>query len=584
MGFACQWLADYLKLPAILFLLVVGIALGPIFSILNPDQLFGDLLFPYISLSVAVILFEGALTLSRHQLKEIGRPVMNLISFGMLINALITTLAAKYIIGLSWELSALFGAIMVVTGPTVIMPMLRAVRPQPRIGDALRWEGIVIDPIGALFAVLVYEFIVVQQQNIGASEIAEVFLSTIAVGVVTGLASGYLFGLLIRGHKIPEGIQNFAALALVCFVFSLSDSIMHESGLLAVTLMGVVLANMRDVNTRSILGFKEDLTVVLVSVLFIVLAARIEFEGFVTLGWGALLLLLVMQLVARPLNVLASFWGSGFSWQEKALVAWIGPRGIVAAAVVAVFAIRMEDLGYSDAELLVPLAFSIIIGTVFIQSLTSRKLAMLLGVGLPSTPGVIIYGANRFSIELASTLYTLGAAVMVCDTNWDKLRPVRLLGLKSYHGNPSSKHAQKHLKLDSFGLFLGLANHHEANIVQANRFKEEFGERGVFILPAHQSHGNLERNIAIEDFSAQPLFGEDFDGFELQRLLSNGSSVKATRLSAQFNLEQWQEKSPESALLAILKSDGELIFNVSGKEVLAEAGDQLVYLTKGHKI
>jgi len=260
-GFLCQWFSYKVKLPAILFLLLVGILLGPVFGVFNPNELFGDLLFPFISLSVAVILFEGALTLKRNELKEIGRPVRRMVTVGVIVNGAIMTIATYYIIGLSWGLSALFGALMVVTGPTVIMPMLKTVRPTPKIADVLRWEGIVIDPIGALIAVLVYEWIVVQESTAGISEIFYVFGATVAVGFALGLAAGYLFGLLLRNHYIPEKLHNFASLAVVCFVFAASDSLLHESGLLAVTVMGMVLANMRDVHVHSILEFKEDLTV-----------------------------------------------------------------------------------------------------------------------------------------------------------------------------------------------------------------------------------------------------------------------------------------------------------------------------------
>jgi NhaP-type Na+/H+ or K+/H+ antiporter len=582
-GFLSQWLAEQVKLPAILFLLIIGILLGPILSVLNPDALFGELLFPYISLSVAVILFEGALTLSRHELKEIGRPVLKLISVGMLINGLITAVATHYIVGFSWAMSALFGAIMVVTGPTVIMPMLKAVRPQPKIGDALRWEGIIIDPIGALFAVLVYEFIIVLQLDAGYGEIAQVFLSTIGVGIAIGVAAGYGFGLLIRNHKIPEGIQNFAALAFVCFVFSLSDELMHESGLLAVTLMGIILANMRGVNTRAILGFKEDLTVVLVSVLFIVLAARIEFSGFIALGWSAVVLFLVMQFIARPINVFVSFIGSDFSWQERALVAWIGPRGIVAAAVVAVFAIRIESLGYEDASLLVPLAFTIIIGTVFVQGLTARSIALRLGVAQPATDGVVIYGANSFSIQLAGLMNSLGIAVLLCDSNWDKLRQPRLHGINTYHGNPSSKDALKKIELDNYGVFLGLADHYEANVAQANRFKETFGERRVFILPVHNSHGNPERDLATEDFSARTLFSDDLNSFQLARVIAFGGAVKTTKLSENFDFEKWRAHAPNAAPMCVLTAAGELNFAVSGEALSTQADDQIIYLANGFK-
>lgn len=585
LGFLCQWLAERVKIPAILFLLTVGIALGPLLGVLSPDALFGDLLLPYISLSVAVILFEGALTLSSHELRDVGRPVLRLISVGMLINAIITTLATHYIVGLGWELSALFGAIMVVTGPTVIMPMLKSVRPQPKIGHVLRWEGIVIDPIGALFAVLVYEFVVAYQMHSGFADIAWIFFSTVGVGAAIGMIAGFGFGLLIRNHLIPESIRNYSALAIACFAFALSDTIIHESGLLAVTLAGIILANMRDVNTRSILGFKEDLTVVLVSALFIVLAARIEFSGLISLGWGAVILLLIMQLVARPLNIMVSFFGTDFKWQEKALVAWIGPRGIVAAAVVAVFAIRMESLGYSEASLLVPLAFTIIIGTVFISGLSSRALALKLNVAQPPTQGVIIYGANKFSIEFASALDTLGSVVLLCDTNWDKLRPARLQGINTYHGNPSSKHALQKLQLDHYGIFLGLADHYEANLAQANRFKHEFGERNVFILSAHRGASNPEKNLSSDDFSARFLFAKGWDSFWLGRYIAAGNSIRTSKLSAKFNAAQWREQWTESVPLCWITKAGKLNFVTIDTDIKTIPNELLVHLpTKIKKV
>jgi len=400
-GFLCQWLANKVKLPAILFLLLTGLFLGPMIGVLNPDLLFGELLFPYISLSVAVILFEGALTLRFDELKEIGKPVRNMVSYASIVNAAITTVATHYFIGLSWELSALFGAIMVVTGPTVIMPMLKTVKPNHRISDVLRWEGIVIDPIGALFAVLVFEWIVVQSTSEHLSDVFFTFGKTIFIGTIVGLLAGYLFGQLLRRHLISESLQNFASLAVVCFTFALSDTLAHESGLLAVTIMGVLLANMRGVHIHSILEFKEDLTVVFVSSLFIVLAARLDFSAFAALGIGGVFVFLSMQFIARPAKVFLSFIGSDFTTKERAMVAWIGPRGIVAAAVTAVFALKLNEMNIAQAELLVPLAFSIIIGTVVFQSLTARPVAKLLGVAQPDTPGVLIVGANVFSIAVA---------------------------------------------------------------------------------------------------------------------------------------------------------------------------------------
>jgi len=578
-GFACQWLSHKVKLPAILFLLLAGILLGPVFGVFDPNDLFGDLLFPYISLSVAVILFEGALTLERKELKEIGRPVRRMVTIGVLVNGGIMTVATHYLVGLTWSMSALFGAIMVVTGPTVIMPMLKTVRPTPKIADILRWEGIVIDPIGALIAVLVFEWIAVQNAAAEFNEIFYVFGLTVAVGFAIGIGAGYLFGLLLRYHTIPEKLHNFASLAVVCLVFAASETLAHESGLLSVTVMGMLLANMRDVHVHSILEFKEDLTIVFVSALFIVLAARLDFAGFLALGWSALLVLLVMQFIARPLKVAASFRGSDFTWREKAMVAWIGPRGIVAAAVSAVFALRLEELGLEGADKLVPLAFLIIIGTVVFQSLTARPMARMLKVAMPKTYGVLIVGANPLSIMIAEALKRAGVESIICDTDWEQLRAARISGLSTYYGNPSSDHASMHLNFSPFGYMLGLSNHFEYNVTQATSFRDDFGARNVFILPANQSSDRKHKHIASTHNSGRILFSEETSYRALKKKLSDGAVVKVTELSDAYNYKQWREDNQSAQMLLAAKPNGDVSFDTVDKPLFAEKGAKLFYLT-----
>lgn len=578
-GFLCQWLSQKVKLPAILFLLLSGILIGPTLGLVDPNALFGNMLFPFISLSVAVILFEGALTLKRQELKGIGRPVQNMVTIGVLVNGVIMSVATHYVIGLSWSLSALFGALMVVTGPTVIMPMLKAIRPNRKIADVLRWEGIVIDPIGALIAVLVFEWIAVQNKSAEFSEIFTVFGGTVAVGLIIGVGAGYLFGLLLRHHIIPEKLHNFSSLAIVCFVFAASDTLMHESGLLAVTVMGVLLANMKDVHITAILEFKEDLTIVFVSTLFIVLAARLNFAGFAALGWSALLLLLIMQFIARPLKVALSFIGSDFTLKEKALVAWIGPRGIVAAAVSAVFALRLEELGVPDAEKLVPLAFLIIIGTVVLQSLTGGPLARALGVAMPKTYGLVIIGANPFSLALAQSLKKIEVETVICDTNWEFLSRARILGLNTYYGNPSSDHAELHLNLSAYGCMLGLSNHFEYNVTQANSFRDDFGARNVFILPPNQSTERFHKHVASTHNSGRLLFNEDATQLHLKKQLNAGSAIRVTELSDTYSYKEWRLDNQLALILMAVKPNGDLTFNTLDHELRVVPGDKLIYLS-----
>ncbi len=581
-GFLCQWFSAKVKLPAILFLLLSGILLGPIFSVFDPNVLFGDLLFPFISLSVAIILFEGALTLKRNELKGIGRPVRRMVSVGVIVNSGVMTFATHYLLGLSWSLSALFGALMVVTGPTVIMPMLKTVRPIPKIADILRWEGIVIDPIGALIAVLVFQWIAVQNAAAQVSDIFTVFIGTVLAGLIIGAIAGYGFGLALRHHLIPEKLHNFAALALVCAVFAISDDVMHESGLLSVTVMGMLLANMKNVHIDSILEFKEDLTVVFVSALFIVLAARLDLDAFLALGWGALLVLIVMQFIARPLKVALSFIGSDFTWKEKALVAWIGPRGIVAAAVSSVFALRLTELGVDGADKLVPLAFMIIIGTVVLQSLTARPIAQMLGVAMPATHGVLIVGANPFSVAVAEALEKQDVQTVICDTNWESLKHARHSGLGTYYGNPSSEHAHMHLNISPFGYMLGLSSHFEYNVTQANSFRDDFGARNVFILPPNQSSTRFHKHVVSAHKSGRLLFSESVSFSDLRKMINRGFVVKVTELTQEYGYDEWSKTNSGALRVLTLKPNGDIVFNTKDQQLEAEEGDKIFYFAQAN--
>ena len=291
LGLGCQWLAWRMKLPAILLLLIAGLVIGPVAGIFNPNILFGDLLFPLISLAVAVILFEGSLTLNFAEIKTVRKNVKSIVTIGAIITWIITSVATHYLLDFSWSLAFLFGSMTVVTGPTVIVPLLRTVRPQAKLANILRWEGILIDPIGAIFVVIVYEFIVSSSKM----HSLEVFGLMLLVGLVIGAVAGWLIAYVLRNHLIPEYLQPFAVLVVVLGVFAGSNALESEAGLLAVTVMGMWLANAKDVDIRHILHFKENLTILLISGLFLILASRIQLDDFHALGWGAITVFVVIQ-------------------------------------------------------------------------------------------------------------------------------------------------------------------------------------------------------------------------------------------------------------------------------------------------
>lgn len=581
LGFLCQWLAWRSKLPAILFLLLTGIVIGPVLNFFNPDAVFGELLLPLVSLAVAVILFEGSLTLKMSELHDIGRTVRNMVTWGIFLNAAVTTLAVGLLTDLSWLLSLLFGSIMVVTGPTVIVPLLKATRLNSRISRTLRWEGIIIDPIGALMAVLVFEFIVSQQEGNSLLHILGIFASTIITGALAGGIMALLLGFLLRKHWIPEYLHNFAALAFVSFTFAFTNSVMHESGLIAVTVMGIVLVNMPGVHIRSILHFKENLTTVLVSILFIVLAARIDFSALYQLGFGAIGVLLAMQFIARPLKVMVCTAKSGFSLPERLMLSWVGPRGIVAAAVCAAFALRLEDFGLEYAELLVPLSFTIIIGTVLIQGTTSRQLAKILKVAEPENKGVLIVGSNPVSIAIAKALKDLNIRSVLCDSWWDSLAPARMEGLDTWYGNPMSNHAELYLDRSGLGAALGLSYDRERNSTAALRFREEFGPQNVYSLSQIGSAGQAEDKHQVSDhYKGRTLFGKDASYGVLAGMMSRGATVRKTNITNEYSFEDWKAdaQASKAILLCMITKNGTLQWATEDKELKVVAGCTILSL------
>ena len=546
-----QWLAWSVRVPAILFLLLSGLLLGPVTGLLDPDQLLGDLLFPLVSLSVAIILFEGALTLHLTELKGIGKVVRNLCSTGMVTSFAVIGAASYFLLGLDWRVAMVLGAVLVVTGPTVIAPMLNVIRPVREVDKILRWEGIVIDPIGALFAVLVFEAVRLGSQGDLVGHTLLALAKTVGVGSLIGVGAGWLTTLLIRKDWLPVSLHKFGVLALVLVTFTLSDWLSHESGLLAVTVFGIWLANQEGLDLEEVLAFKEDLAVILISSLFILLAARLDLAQLWQLGPMVLALLCVVQFVARPLCILVSTRGSELPWRARALLAWIAPRGIVAAAVSASFAISMHEAGIEDADKLVPLVFAVIIFTVVLQSLTATPLARLLDMR-QSAPNVwLLIGANSVARAIGKALADQGIPVQLSDPAWEHCKLARMSGLPCYFGNPQSEHAERHLPLTSISTVLALSPSRHNNALGVLHFAHLYGEEKVHSLRSSEQHGKANRESAT--FRArQNLFGADISFARLSGLLSRGGQIKATRLSDTFDWDQYQEANPGAIPLFVL--------------------------------
>ncbi len=547
LGIGAQWLAWFLKQPSILFLLLAGILGGPIFGLIQPDELLGDWLFPIVSLGVAVILFEGAMTLEFHEIRKHGKIVTHLITRGVLVTIAIASLSAYALFEMDWHIALLFGTLVCVTGPTVIVPMLRSVRPNATISNILRWEGILIDSIGALMVVLVYAYIVADTRHAPFV----VFAQTLGIGLLIGVVAALFLVLLVKRYWIPEYLKNVFTLTLVLLVFSLSNAIKHESGLVTVTVMGIVLANWPRFPKEEILHFKESLSVILISVLFIILAARIDLSGFVKMGYSGILLLLIMIGVARPLSVWLSTRGTSLKREEKLMLSWIAPRGIVAAAVSSLFVIRLQSLDLPGTDLLVPLVFTLIIGTVLIQSLGAKPLANKLGVSEPHPNGVLIVGGSQVALAIGKSLKKNGFSVLIANSHFEEIKKARMAGLSTYYGNVVSEHADRHLPLIGIGSLFAMSVRSEGNILAALKYRHEFGTKNIYRLKNKEASAMSSKEKTHENWQTPWLFAEDMTFAKLNGMLSKGASIKTTRLTSDFGFEDYRAEKQQQQFVPL---------------------------------
>lgn len=565
-GFACQWLAWRAKVPAILFLLLTGVAAGPILGVLDADALFGDLLVPVVSIAVAIILFEGSLTLRFRELRGHGTVVTNLVTFGAVITWVVAGLAAWAILGWDPYLAALFGAIVTVSGPTVVMPLLRTVRPNASVASVLRWEAILIDPLGALLALVVFEFIIAAQASEGMLHALRTFGVALAAGSVLGAAGGQLLGMAIRARKIPDFLRNYAGLAAALAIFAAAEAVRGESGLLAVTVMGVWLANMRQVELQDVLSFKESLTLVLVAGLFIVLAARLDVSKLYTLGSGALLVFAVIQLIGGPLRIFFSALNSKLNLREKCFLGWVFPRGIVAAAISSIFALRLEERGMQDADSLVPLVFMIIIGTVVLQSISARPMARWLHVAEPSPTGVLIVGANRAAIMIAEALRDLDIRVLITDSHWASIREARMRGINTFYGSAVSGYSDDNLQLTGLGNLLAMSRRPGLNELACMRFSHDFGRDHVFTVKSVQEGEHGKHKVSGESIGRVLFNGE----LSLEKLIGKvleGHEIVLTELTDEYSFDAYQEAQADSVFVFFLDPRGRVRFPVGDEKV-----------------
>jgi NhaP-type Na+/H+ or K+/H+ antiporter/Trk K+ transport system NAD-binding subunit len=560
LGIFAQWIAWKAKIPAILPLILIGLAVGPL-STLYPQGFRyedgsqwiqpmweaqkgffpGDSLFYFVSLAIGIILFEGGLTLKMSEIKKVGGVIGKLISLGSIVTFFGAGLAAHYVLGLNWQVSFLFSGLIIVTGPTVITPILRNIPLRKDVSAVLKWEGILIDPIGALVAVLVFGFISVNVPVQGLEEVAPQahgsggsytkhalleFGKIIVIGFAFGLAGGFAMYHAVKRKAIPHYLLNVASLSMVLLIFVLSDLFAHESGLLAVVVMGMYLGNSNLPNLKELLYFKESLSVLLISILFILLSANISIDDLLLIyNWQTAILFAVVIFVVRPLGVFLSTTHSDLNTNEKLFISWVGPRGIVAAGIASLFGTKLVEMGVPGAQYITPLVFGLVLVTVLLNATTARMVASLLGVFLKKSEGIMIVGGSRVSRLIAAYLQKNNRRVVLIDSNKANVEKAKELGIDALSADIYNDDLSDNIELSDMGYLLSMTGNDVINRYAMDKLGKDFGENGTYRLISSEE-------LRSKKTMTSDLFCPTHDYLELMRVAQAFPSIQEVQASS----------------------------------------------------
>lgn len=578
-GIGAQWIAWRLKLPSILLLLIFGFLAGPVTGFLNPDKLMGDLLSPFVALSLALILFEGGMSLKIADVTENRKVVRNLLSVGVVMTWLITSVSAYLILRLDPLLSILLGSILVVTGPTVIVPLLLHVRPSGKVGPILKWEGIMNDPLGAILAVLVLQGILASAPHEAALTAASGIMKTIISGGGTGFLGAVILIKMIRSYSVPDRLLEVFSLMMVVIVFTASELIQEESGFLGATLMGVVLANQNSVDIKSITKFKESLRTLLISLLFIILSARLPLSYINYINSSSLIFLGILIFLVRPAVVALSTHRSDLSWQERIFIAWMAPRGIVAAAIASIFGLYLSEQGLPQAEMLAPLTFMVVAGTVTIYSLTAAPLAWYLRLASRNPNGFLIVGAHPWARKIASVLKDQGLAVLLVDTNSSNTAKAFKEGFRTYHGSIISESILDEIDISDLGHLLALTSDDMVNSLACIQFREIFGRREVYQIHPETIGFRGEETIAPLHLHGRFLFSHEVTYSYLDQRFSSGASLTINEFTEHFKYDPSRPIHDANAIpLMLIDNSGSVHLFTEDEKLVPCAGQKLVSL------
>ena len=593
LGILAQWVAWKFKIPAILPLILVGLLVGPIAAeFLSEDGtkwiepiwngskgLFpGEALYYFVSLAISIILFEGGLTLKRDEIKNVGPVITKLITLGSTVTFLGAGIVAHFIFGLTWELSFLFSGLIIVTGPTVITPILRNIPLKKDVSTVLKWEGILIDPIGALVAVLVFEFISVGGDGAFTKTALMEFGKILLFGTSFGFTFAHALMYAVNKKLVPHYLLNVVSLSAVLLVFVESEIFAHESGLLAVVVMGMVLGNGNLKNLKELLYFKESLSILLISILFILLSANINIEDLQLLyNWKTAVLFALIVFVIRPLGVFLSTHNSNLKLNEKLFISWVGPRGIVAAGIASLFGSKLIKQGVAGAEYITPLVFMIVLGTVLLNATTARLFAKMVGVFLKSSNAILFLGASNPARLIAKYLTDAGKRVVLIDSNKSFIESAKKEGLEAFSTNIYDDDLTDNIELNDVGYLIAMTGSDAVNDFAVTSLSNAFGEHGAYRLATSKEIRTNNSENKEQLFSPKDDYinlSEAFrDNPKIYEVVIDSEEMYHTMLSKLFN-------ELKSVLLFVKKSGKLYLIPEFEKSGLSKENCTFVYLGK----